>query len=79
MEKLNSLHLQFWDSESPVDVVNAKSPREVTVVKGDLTFFAHLQSTGSVKPQIISCGGRNSDVLNASDQNPSRKWISIFL
>ena len=78
LPNLKSLHLRFFEGQSLVDVEVAKLPRYVPVVKVELTINAQLQTALSVKPQILSCGGCNVDVLKALEQVPSRQGESNF-
>ena len=73
LPKIKSLHLLFWEGQSLVDVEVARVPRDIPIMKRELTLIPQLQSAISVKGQIISCGGCSADVLKALDQEPVRQ------
>ena len=67
-----SPNLRFLESQCLVVIDIAKLPRNVPGVTGKLTLFAQLQSSISVKHQIISCGRCSADISKAPYQNPDR-------
>ena len=70
---MKSLQLRVREIQSLAVIEIAKLILDFPVAKGKLTFVPQLQSAISIKPQIISCGGYNADVLKALNQDPSRQ------
>ena len=63
-----TLSVYFWEGGHLADIDLRSIPRDIPVVKGELSLISQLQFAVGTGPQIISCGGCNAYVLMALDR-----------